>query len=78
MITTFTPHDLIRFIYNETTNEQHRAIELALLCDNELSEEYKMLQSTIGALKKVCFEPSNSTIETILNYSKSTNLHAAQ
>ena len=78
MITTFTPHDLIRFIYNETSKEQNRAIELALLCDYELREEYNKLKSTLGALTKVSYEPANSTIETILNYSKSTNLHAAQ
>ncbi|MCF6361100.1 MAG: hypothetical protein L3J29_10115 [Cyclobacteriaceae bacterium] len=75
MIQTFTQLDLIRFIYNETTNEQHRDIELALLCNNELMEEYKSLKSTANALAKVSYAPSNSTIEKILNYSKSTNLH---
>lgn len=77
MIKTFTQLDLIRFIYNETTTEQHREIELALLCDNELMEEYKSLKSTVNALAEVSYNPSNSTIETILNYSKSSNLHAA-
>lgn len=77
MIQTFTQLDLIRFIYNEITTEQHREIELALLCDNELMEEYKSLKSTVNELTKVSYNPSNSTIETILNYSKSTNLHAA-
>lgn len=78
MIQTFTQLDLIRFIYNETTIEQHREIELTLLCNNELMEEYKSLKSTVHALAEVTYNPSNSTIETILNYSKSTNLHAAQ
>ena len=77
MIQTFTQPDLIRFIYNETTTEQHREIELALLCDNELMEEYKSLKSTVGALGELSYTPSNSTIEKILNYSKSTNLHTA-
>ena len=77
MIQTFTQLDLIRFIYNETTTEQHREIELALLCDNELMEAYKSLKSTVSTLNEVTYNPSNSTIETILNYSKSTNLHAA-
>ncbi len=74
MIQTFTQLDLIRFIYNETTNEQHRNIELALLCDNELMEEYKSLKSTVNSLHKVSYTPSSSTIEKILNYSKSSNL----
>ena len=77
MIKTFTQLDLIRFIYNEISTEQHREIELALLCDNELMEEYKSLKSTINTLTEVSYDPSNSTIDTILNYSKSTNLHAA-
>ncbi len=74
MIQTFTQLDLIRFIYNETTNEQHRNIELALLCNNELMEEYKSLKLTVNSLHKVSYTPSNSTIENILNYSKSSNL----
>jgi hypothetical protein len=78
MIQTFTQLDLIRFIYNEVTTEQHREIELTLLCNNELMEEYKVLKSMVNALNEVSYSPSNSTIETILNYSKSTNLHAAQ
>ena len=77
MIKTFTQPDLIRFIYNEITNEQHQEIELALLCDNELMEDYKALKSIINALTEVSYTPSDSTVETILNYSKSTNLHAA-
>ena len=77
MIQTFTQLDLIRFIYNEITTEQHREIELALLCDNDLMEEYKSLKSTADELTKVSYSPSNSTIEAILNYSKSSNLHAA-
>ncbi len=77
MIQTCTQLDLIRFIYNEITSEQHREVELALLCDNKLMEEYKSLKSTADELTKVSYSPSNSTIEKILNYSKSTNLHAA-
>ena len=78
MIQTFTQLDLIKFIYHEITIEQHRDIELALLCNNELMEEYKSLKSTADELTKVSYSPSNSTIETILNYSKSSKLQAAQ
>ncbi len=77
MIQTFTQLDLIRFIYNETTTEQNREIELALLCNNELMEAYKALKSTLNALNEVSYTPSKSTLEKILNYSKSTNLHTA-
>ncbi len=77
MILTFTQLDLIRFIYNETTVEQHRDIELALLCDNSLMEDYKDLLQTVSTLNEVSYSPSNSTTEKILNYSKSINLHTA-
>lgn len=77
MIQTFTQLDLIRFIYNETTTEQNREIELALLCDNELMEEHKTLKLTVNALNEVSYNPSKSTLKKILNYSKSTKLHAA-
>lgn len=78
MIQTFTQLDLIRFIYNETSPEQHREIELALLCNNELMEAYKSLKLTVNALAEVSYNPLNSTVEKILNFSKSSNLHAAQ
>lgn len=77
MIKTFTQVDLIRFLYHETTPEQHREIELALLCDSELMEEFDALKDTIESLNIVRENPANSTVEAILNYSKSTNLHAA-
>jgi hypothetical protein len=72
MIQIFTQLDLIRFIYNETKTKKNRAIKLALLCDNELMESYKFLKSTINALTKISYKPSNLTIKKILNYSKST------
>lgn len=78
MIQTFTQLDLIRFIYNEATPGQHREIELALLCNNELMEAYKSLKLTVNALAEVSYNPSNSTVEKILKFSKSSNLHAAQ
>ncbi len=77
MIKTFTQVDLIRFIYNETTPKQHHEIELALLCDSELMDNFKSLKETIKSLDSLSCSPSNSTLEAILNYSKSTNLHAA-
>ena len=43
MIKTFTQTDLMRYLYQETTEEESREIDRALLCDGELKALYNEL-----------------------------------
>lgn len=77
MTKTFTRNDLIRYIYQETTEREKQEIEQELLLDNKLFEEYKNLAEVSMELDRVDLSPSEKTINKILNFSKTINLHSA-
>jgi len=77
MTKTFTRNDLIRYIYQETTESEKQEIEQELLLDNKLFEEYKNLAEVSMELDRVELSPSEKTINKILNFSKTINLHSA-
>lgn len=77
MTKTFTRNDLIRYIYQETTEREKQEIEQELLLDNKLFEEYKNLAEVNMELDRIELSPSEKTINKILNFSKTINLHSA-
>lgn len=76
MIKTFTQDDLVRYIYQETTAEESIEIKTALIFDEELSDQLNELMKTVDLLKQVQVKPSESSIDKILSYSRSYDLHA--
>ena len=71
MIKTFTQDDLIRFLYQETTEEENLELKRALKHDSELALQFNELKATIKNLDDTLIEPSQKVIDNILNYSKS-------
>lgn len=78
MIKTFTQDDLVRYIYQETTKEENIEIEQAMLFDEALADDYAELCGVVSSLNGIQKEPSQSTIDSILNYSKSFPLQATE
>ena len=76
MIKTFTPNDVIRYFYNETSEEENEAIAKALIIDAELLEVYMQLKQSTEKLDEIQKEPSECVINNILNYSKSKDLNS--
>jgi hypothetical protein len=76
MIKTFTQNDLIRFLYHETTEQETKEINKALLCDSELQAQYKELNASMQALNETQLQPSASTVLSILSYSRGMQKHA--
>ena len=74
MIKTFTPNDVIRYLYNETSEEENKAIAQALIIDAELLEIYMQLKQSSEKLDEIEKNPSENVINNILNYSKSKDL----
>jgi len=72
MITTFTQNDVLRYIYDELSNEKRREIEISLVTDNDLMEFYIEALETVGFLKTAFKEPSAKSIENIINYSRTS------
>jgi hypothetical protein len=75
MTKTFTHDDLIRYVYNETTNEENHEIQEAIACDAVLMEQHSELQQLKAQMDGSMIAPSEKTINTILEYSKAFNLH---
>jgi len=78
MTKTFTRNDLIRYIYNETTENEKKEIEQELLLNNKLFEEYKDLAEVSMELDRFEMSPSENVIIKILNFSKTLNLHSVR
>ena len=77
MIKTFTQDDLVRYMYKETTAEENAEIELAMLFDEELADEYAELESVVESLDSAQKAPNSRVVDAILSYSKSYHLHSA-
>jgi len=75
MTKIFTHDDLIRYVYSETEPEENRQIELALSEDMELLEQYHELLWLRKQMDGGMMNPSEKTINSILEYSKAVNLH---
>lgn len=78
MIKTFTQDDLVRYIYQETTKEENIEIEQAMLFDEALAEEHAELSSVVTSLNEIQKEPSQSLVDSILNYSQSYSANSAE
>jgi hypothetical protein len=71
MIKTFTQTDLIRYFYRETTEEEKKEIDKALIRDSELMALYNEICEMAKAMDQSKLEPSKATVLNILSYSRS-------
>ena len=78
MTKTFTHNDVVRYIYNEIESDQKTEIENALICDPELLDLFHEFGTVKKQLDKAVKIPSNQVIKSILDYSKSFNLHSVR
>jgi len=77
MTKTFTPNDVIRFIYGEVSSAcERKEITDALISNSELGEFYIEMTSLKRSLNKIKREPSKRSVDKILQFSKNYNLHA--
>lgn len=72
----FTNNDLVRFIYNETTDLETNQLVDVINSDDEAYAQYDALQTAKEMLPKVQFAPSPRSINNILRYSQETALEA--
>ena len=77
MIQIFTQNDLIRYVYQEMSEEESSKMAEALLFDDELMDVYQNLRITqqIMEAEKLPIEPPRRAVDSILSYSKSFDLH---
>ncbi len=73
MIKTFTQNDLIRYLYHETSEQEEREINKALLCDSVLQDQFKELNIAKQSVEAAHFQPSAEVVLNVLSYSRSLN-----
>ncbi len=76
MTKTFTPDDLLRYLYEDTTTKENKEIEHALLLDSRLQDELEQLRSDLNLLEDFTPKPSRSCIDHIMDYGRAMNLKA--
>ena len=73
MIKTFTPNDIIRYVYNETSIDENYFIEQSLIEDGTLQNIYEDLIYLKEKIDKSILSPSENIISKIISYSESLN-----
>lgn len=73
MTKTFTPNDVIRYLYKETTQTENRELEKAMICHAELLDQYVQVESVKTLLDSIKKSPSARVIQDILDYSTANN-----
>ena len=65
-------NNLIKFLYNETSMSEDLALQCEMSFDNFPFDEYELLKTAKQALPKALFNPSDSVLDNILKYSRTT------
>lgn len=76
MIKIFTQHDLMRRLYQETSPEETKEIDKALLCDSELQRQYNEMAALKKELDNAQLQPSDSAVKNILHYAQGLQEHS--
>jgi hypothetical protein len=66
----YTPEDLLRYLYKETSPEETTAIEAALKEDWTLREKLEVIRVSGERLDRIIESPRSALIQNILNYAK--------
>ncbi|MCW3116304.1 MAG: hypothetical protein JWM28_386 [Chitinophagaceae bacterium] len=67
---SFTPEDLLLYLYNETSIEMTKAVEEALKNDWTLREKLNVLKTSMQRLNKITESPRTEVVLNILNYAR--------
>lgn len=66
----FTQQHLINYLYNECSLLEKAAIEHALKVDSDLALQFSNLKESQKTLNTLNLTPQESTLQNIINYSK--------
>jgi len=67
---SFTPEDLLQYMYKETSIEKTAAIKAALESDWSLREKFEVISSGFNRLEAIKLSPRKQTIDNILSYAE--------
>ena len=67
---SFTPEDLLQYLYKETSPEKTLAIRAALETDWGLREKLEVITSAQQRLEKLTLSPRKKAVDNILRYAE--------
>ena len=76
MYLLFTPEELIRYLYNETSIEKTAAIEAALREDWTLREKLEVLKASTQRLDTIMESPRMEVLQRVMNYARETEVNS--
>ena len=77
-MTQYTPEDLIRYLYKETSASENTAIKAALDQDWTLKEKFNILESSLKILDKATESPRAEVVSRIMDYAQKTMVEPVQ
>jgi hypothetical protein len=75
---TFTPEDLLLYLYKECTPQETAAIENALQKDWTLREKLSILQTSMQRLDKLEQSPRTEVVLNVMNYAREKQAEEVQ
>ena len=66
----------MRRLYQETSPEETKEIDKALLCDSELQRQYSEMAALKKELDNAQLQPSDSVVKNILHYAQGLQEHS--
>lgn len=71
MIKTTTSNELILNVYNESSEASQKSFHSECILNELLSEEREIMEDLKTSLENLSFQPRQSSIDAILQYSQS-------
>jgi len=62
---TFTPNDLMLYVFNECSEEQSLLIQKAMATNVEIKNEVESLQASIQEISTISYSPNPNTMDKI-------------
>ena len=62
---TFTPNDLMLYVFNECSEEQSLLIQKAMATNVEIKNEVESLQASVQEIATISYSPNPNTMDKI-------------
>lgn len=76
MTKTFTPDDLLRYLYKDTSPVESKEIEKALNTDERLHEKWQHLKADMQMLDSLFLKPSEAATDRIMQWAGAMSMAA--
>ena len=74
----FTPEDLIKYVYQETSSSETASISDAIANDWALQQKFNVIESSVKQLNTELYSPRAEAVLNVLNYARETMTVASE